>query len=111
MKQKYYLAAFISLALMAITTVYAGVTSSENDALSVTSAKISLAQAATAAEKQVGGQAARAEYETYKGKGIFDVEVVKGCDVMNVKIDPTNGNILSVEADELDHDYGTDKAD
>lgn len=111
MKQKHYLAAFVALTMTAISTVYAGVTSGENDALAVTSAKISLAQAATSAEKQVGGKAARAEYESYKGKSIFDVEVVKGADVMTVKVDATNGNILSVETDELDRDDEKDKAD
>jgi uncharacterized membrane protein YkoI len=111
MKQKYYLAAFVALTMTAISTIYAGVSSSENDALAVTSARISLAQAATSAEKQEGGKAARAEYESYKGRNIFDVEVVKGADVMTVKVDATNGTILSVETDELDRDDGKDKAD
>lgn len=104
MKQKYYLTAFGVLTLAAISTVYAGVTTYENDALAVTSANISLIQAVTAAEAKVGGKAARVEYEHYQGSGVFDVEVVKGEDVMAVIVDASNGTILAVKADEVDRD-------
>jgi uncharacterized membrane protein YkoI len=110
MKQKYNFLAFTVISVAAIATVYAA-TSSENDALAIASAKVSLTQAVTTAEQHVGGKAARAEYEHHKGQWMFDVEVVKGKQVMDVKVDSINGKILSAEMDSTDHDDTHDKED
>ena len=110
MKQRIYLAAFAILSVTAITSTYAAVTH-ENDAQAIESAKISLTQAVNAAEQHVGGKAARAEYESHKGKWVFDVEVVKGKQVMDVTVDPISGKVVSSSEDKTDHDDAYDKED
>lgn len=111
MKQKHYLLAFSMLALTTIGTVYARVTTAENDALAIASANISITQAISTAEQYVGGKAARAEYETYKGLRLFDLEVVKDNQVVDVKIDATSGRIIASTEDNSDHDSEPEKAD
>lgn len=81
---------------------------SENDALGITKTPISLTHAITSAEQHVGGKASRAEYEQEGGRPVFDVEVVKGKDVMDVKVDPTSGKVISAAADKIDQ--GEDEA-
>lgn len=110
MKQKYKLLVFSIISATAIASAYAAI-SPENDALAIESAKVSLAQAVTAAEQHVGGKAARAEYEHHKGKWVFDVEVVKGKKVMDVKVDPTSGKVVSATDDKTEHDDTHDKDD
>jgi len=110
MKQKYNLLAFAAFSVTAIATAYAA-TSPENDALAIASAKVSLTQAVTTAEQHVGGKAARAEFEHHKGQWVFDVEVVQGKQVMDVKVDPLSGRILSAVLDKTDHDDTYDKED
>lgn len=110
MKQKHNFLAFIVFSVAAIVTAYAAI-SPENDALAIASAKVSLTQAVTTAEQHVGGKAARAEYEHHKGQWVFDVEVVKGKQVIDVKVDPISGKILSAIEDNTDHDDAHDKED
>jgi len=110
MKQKYNFLAFTVFSVASIATAYAAI-SPENDALAIASAKVSLTQAVTTAEQHVGGKAARAEYEHHKGQWVFDVEVVKGKQVMDVKVDPISGKILSAVEDNTDHDDAHDKED
>jgi len=115
MKQKYNFLAFTALlvavfATTYIATAYAAI-SSENDALAIASAQVSLTQAVTTAEQHVDGKAVRAEYEHHKGQWVFDVEVVKGKQVMDVKVDPISGRILSAVEDNTDHDDAHDKED
>lgn len=110
MKQKYNLLAFTAFSVAAIATAYAAI-SPENDALAIESAKISMTQAVTTAEQHVGGKAARAEYEHHKGLWGFDVEVVKGKHVVDVKVDPISGKILSAVEENTDHDDAHDKED
>lgn len=110
MKQKYNFLALTIFSVAAIATAYAA-TSSENDALAIASANVSLSQAVAIAEQHVGGKAARAEYEHHKGQWVFDVEVVKGMQVMDVKVDPNSGKILSAVKDDTDHDDAHDKED
>ena len=110
MKHKFHLAALAALSAAAIATAYAA-KSAENDALAISGAKIGMAQAVTAAEQHVGGKASKAEYEQDKGQWVFDVEVVKDKKVMDVKVDPTSGNVLTAVEDKTDHDDDHDKAD
>ena len=110
MKQKYNFLAFAAFSVATIATAYAAI-SPENDALAIETARINMTQAVTTAEQHVGGKAARAEYEKHKGQWVFDVEVVKGKTVMDVKVDPTSGKIISAAEDKSDRDNVHDKAD
>jgi uncharacterized membrane protein YkoI len=104
MKRKIYLAALAVVSAAAIGSVYATNKFSENDALAITTAKIDLIQAVTAAEQHVGGKASRAEYEYEKGQSLFEIEVVKDKSVMDVKVDPMSGKVIAAVADKRDRD-------
>lgn len=95
------------------TVAYAAESRTENDAmgLPITQAKISLAQAATAAEQHVNGKATRAEYENSKQGWVYDVEVVSGPKVFDVKIDADKGTVISSAEDLVDRDDDHDKRD
>ncbi|TCV85368.1 PepSY domain-containing protein [Sulfurirhabdus autotrophica] len=98
------------LSAAAIGTAFAA-KSLENDALAVTAAKVSITQAIAAAEQHVGGKASRAEYERAKGQYVFDIEVVKDKNVMDVEVDPTSGKVIAAVEDKNDHDDHHDRAD
>lgn len=110
MQRSTYLTTLAALSALALGSAYAA-GPQENDALAIAAAKISLSQAVSAAERHVGGKASRAEYEQHNGKWVFDVEVVKGKDVMDVKVDPASAKVLAASKDEADQDDGNDKAD
>jgi len=110
MKRKIYLAALAALVATSIGATYAA-KSAENDALAITGAKIDLTQAVTVAEQHIGGKASRAEYERHKGAWVFDVEVVNGKKIVDVKVDPASGNVIAATEDKTDHDDGQDKDD
>jgi uncharacterized membrane protein YkoI len=108
MKRKLVPAAIAAAIAVAIGGAYAAQSSKENDALAVSTAKIDLTQAIAAAEQHVGGKAAKAEYERDKGQWVFDVEVVKGQTVMDVKVDPASGKVIAATEDKVDHDDDND---
>ena len=110
MQRKSSLTALAALAATLIGSAYAA-KPAENDALAVAGAKIGMTQAVAAAERHVGGRAARAEYERHGGQWVFDVEVVKDKNVMDVKVDPTSGKVIAATEDKIDHDDAGDKAD
>lgn len=110
MKHKIYLTALAVLSATAIGTAYAA-KAMENDSLAIESAKVSLNQAVTAAEQQVGGKASRAEFEKHKGQWVFDVEVVNGKQVMDVKVDSTSGKVIVATEDKTDRDDDYDRDD
>ena len=74
-------------------------------------AGIGLGQAVASAEQHVGGKAAKAEYERHEGQWVYDVEVVKGKTVMDVKVDPADGRVIEARADRVDHDDEGDHED
>ena len=111
MKRKAYLAALAAFSTAAVVGTAVAAQSSGNDALTISNAGISLIQAVGTAEQHVGGKAARAEYERHKGQGVFDVEVVKGATVMDVKVGAGNGKVIEAIADAADHDGGGDHED
>ena len=78
--------------------------SAENDAQAINDAKISLTQAIAAAEKHAAGKASKAEIERHKDKLVYEVEVVSGTKVMDVKVDPQLGTVLSATEDTGDHE-------
>ncbi|MBX9810609.1 MAG: PepSY domain-containing protein [Burkholderiales bacterium] len=110
MKRTVYLTALAALSATAIGTAYAA-KAMENDALAIETAKIGLTQAVTAAEQQVGGKASRVEFEKHKGQWVFDVEVVNGKKVMDVKVDSTSGKVIAATEDKADRDDDHDQAD
>lgn len=95
----------------AATTAYAAGSESENDAMAVSNANISLSQAIQAAEQKTHGRASRAEYENTSQGRAYDVEVVSGSKVFDVRIDAQDGSVLSSTADPVDHDDEGDEID
>ena len=93
------------------TVAYAAQGGMENDALSITKAKIPLAQAVTTAEQHVNGRASRAEYENSKQGWVYDVEVVSGAKVFDVRVDADKGTVISSAEDKADRDDYHDKQD
>ena len=83
----------------------------ENDALAITIAKIPLSQAVTVAEKHANGKASRAEYENSKQGRVYDVEVVSGTKVFDVRVDADKGTVISSAEDKAEHDDDHDKRD
>ena len=57
---------------------------------------VTLATAISAAEKETGGKALKAEFETKGGKSLFEVKVTRNDEVRKVKIDASNGKVLKV---------------
>ncbi len=83
-----------------------------NDAESVNQATLTLSQAIAAAEQQAGGRASKAEYEHSKAHGwVYDVEVVSGAKVFDVKVDAQSGTVLASTLDSGDHDDEHDERD
>lgn len=106
---------YTKLSLLAIAIVstgavaYAAKGGIENDALAIAKAKIPLTQAVTVAEQHANGKASRAEYENSKHGWVYDVEVVSGAKVFDVRVDAEKGSIVSSAEDKSDHD--NDKQD
>lgn len=92
-----------AIALLAIVTGSAQAASPrENDGRPISAAKIGLADAVTTAEDHVGGTASHAAFEQSQGRAVFDVEVVADHQVVDVKVDASNGKVLSSQADRTD---------
>lgn len=93
------------------SAAYAVNNNTENDAMTIGKAKVSLVQAVTSAEQHVNGKAVRAEYENSKHGWVYDVEVVSGAKVFDVKVDANKGTVISAAEDKADHDDHHDKKD
>ena len=101
----------LAIALAAMGTVAYAAKSMENDAITVVNAKIPLTQAVIAAEQHANGKAIRAEYEQSKLGWVYDVEVVSGAKVFDVKVDADKGTVISSVEDKADRDDDHDKKD
>ncbi|WOD14378.1 PepSY domain-containing protein [Paraburkholderia kirstenboschensis] len=88
---------------------YAAQGSMENDAEAITKARIPLIQAVNAAEQHANGKASRAEFENSKQGWVYDVEVVSGAKVIDVRVDAEKGAVISAAEDKADHDDDHDK--
>ncbi|MEO5698667.1 MAG: PepSY domain-containing protein [Burkholderiaceae bacterium] len=106
------------LAMFAAALVVAGgatafaAQTAENDAQAVNQATVTLAQAVAAAEQQAGGRASKAEFEHSKAHGwVYDVEVVSGAKVFDVKVDAQKGTVLASTLDTADHGDEHDERD
>lgn len=67
-------------------------------------AKVSLVQAVTTAEEHAGGKASRAELQNEDGRLVYGVEVADAAKTTDVKVDATDGRVLSAQADQADHE-------
>ncbi len=56
-------------------------------------------------------KASRAEYENSKQGWVYDVEVVSGAKVFDVRVDADKGTVISSAEDKADHDDDHDKRD
>jgi uncharacterized membrane protein YkoI len=83
----------------------------ENDALAIRNAKLSLVDAVGIAQRHASGQASRAAFEHSKQGWIYDVEVVSGRKVFDVRVDATKGTVLSSSEDKADRGGEADKED
>ncbi|MEO8559909.1 MAG: PepSY domain-containing protein [Rhodospirillales bacterium] len=90
--------------VIAIGGVGAAASARETDPPSMANAGIGMVQAVTVAEHHVNGKAARAEFEKSKGQWVYDVEVVSGTKVYDVKVDPAKGSVISSAEDKADAD-------
>lgn len=99
-------------ALLAASGIAAyATTRMENDAVSLPATKISLSQAVAAAEQQANGRATRAELEHTQSGIFFEVEVVSGAKVFDVRVDADKGTVISSAEDKAEHDDDHDKKD
>ena len=101
----------IAIVLASVGTIAYAANNVENEALAIANAKIPMTQAITIAEQHVKGKAARAEYEHSKTGWVYDVEVVSGAKVFDVRVDASTGAIISSVEDKADHDDDHDKQD
>jgi uncharacterized membrane protein YkoI len=105
----------LSILAIAIATTgavaYAGKGGAENDALSITKAKISLAQAVAIAEQHANGKALHAEYENSRQGWVYDVEVVSGTKVFDVRVAADRAAVISSAEDKADRDDDHDAQD
>ena len=108
--------AVISAILASAAVVgFAATQSAENDAVStaaaMSKAKVSLSQAITAAEQHANGKALKAEYEQTKAGWAYDVEVVAGNKVFDVRVDADKGTVISSAEDKNDREDDQDEKD
>ena len=85
----------------------------ENDAVvDLAKAKISLSQAIGSAETHAAGKAVKAELDSERGPVVFNVEVITADNkVMDVRVDATDGKVLSSQLDQADRGGKEDKDD
>ncbi|MDF3839992.1 PepSY domain-containing protein [Cupriavidus basilensis] len=72
----------------------------ENDVLAIANTKIPLVQAIATAEQHANGKAIRAEFD----QGLYDVEVVSGGNVFDVRVDADKGTVISSAKDTGDRE-------
>ena len=100
--------AVIATALTTLGGAAYAAQSGGNDALAINQAKVSLSQAISAAEQQHSGKASKAEFEHSKSGWVYEIEVVSGDKVFDVKVDADKGTILSSAEDTVDRHEGRD---
>ena len=96
------LLAVVSAATSAV--VYAANGGMESEAMALIKAKIPLTRAVTIAERYVNGKASQAEFESSMLGWVYDVEIVSGAKVFDVKVDADDGTVISSVEDKPDHD-------
>ena len=100
---KHPIASITAAALLACGTPWAWAAArTENDALAAASAKVSLTPAISVAEQHAAGKATKAEFERGKQGPLYEVEVVSGSKVFDVRVDAEQGTVLASREDKLD---------
>ena len=105
---------YTKIGLVAVTLAATGVGAyatidMESESSALVQAKFSIAQAIATAEQHTNGKAIRAELEQSNAGPTFDVEVVSGSKLFEVKVDADKGTVTSsaeAKADRED-DEGT----
>ncbi|MBS0391045.1 MAG: PepSY domain-containing protein [Comamonadaceae bacterium] len=105
------LAALAAVLATSGALAYAAASAEGNDALAAAAAPVSLTQAIAAAEQHANGKATRAEYEHSRKGAYYEVEVVQGQQVWDVRVDPQKGTVLTVALDKADKSDRHDKDD
>lgn len=108
---RYTKIAFATVGLATVLATAYATKTAENDATAISRAKISMTQAVTAAEQHANGKASRAEYEQTKTGWAYDVEVVSGVKVFDVRVDADKGTVISSVEDKADRDDNQDQQD
>ena len=111
MKRSTSLTAAAAVAVATAGTIAFAAQEKENDALGVLNASVSLVDAINVAQQHASGRAARAEYEHSKQGWVYDVEVVSGRKVFDVRVDAAKGTVISSVEDKMDRDDEQDKED
>lgn len=115
MNRKYYIPALIMAAgvVTAGGLTFAKQFDAENESSAdFAKATISLSQAVSAAEAQAGGKASKAEFASERGALVYEVEIVTAdSKVFDVKVDATNGKVLSSKLDQADRGEKEDNDD
>ncbi|HEY8905535.1 MAG TPA: PepSY domain-containing protein [Rhodoferax sp.] len=107
---------YTKIGLIAVTLVAIGVAACaaknmENEAAILPATKITLSQAVNTAEQHAGGHAIRAELEKSKTGLTYNVEVINGASIFDVKVNPDKGTVIASTADKADHGDGQDGPD
>ena len=102
---------FLTIALVTTGSVAYAAKGMDNDAMSITNARIPLGRAVAIAEEYVHGKATRAEYEHSKPGWVYDVEVISGTRVFDIKVDADQGTVIASAEDKTDHDDEHDRED
>jgi uncharacterized membrane protein YkoI len=111
MKRSTSLTVAAAIAVATAGTIAFAAQEKENDALGVLNANVSLVDAVNVAQQHASGRAARAEYEHSKQGWVYDVEVVSGRKVFDVRVDAAKGTVISSVEDKMDRDDDQDKED
>lgn len=83
-----------------------------NELTTAASAKVPLREAVATAEQHLNGKAVRADFETEdNSQGVYNIEVVTGTKVFDVRIDADKGTVLAANEDKADRDHDDEEAD
>ena len=107
MQTKYIIGATLAAAVALSTAAFAVTQHMENDEVpglkvQISAAKITLAEAAHAAEAYTQGKATSVSIEHDSKQLAYKVEVLKGDQLFDVTVDSLDGKVLSVVADKGD---------
>ena len=108
---RYTKTALVAATLAAIGIAAYAAKTIENDAATLAQAKVSITQAITVAEQHAAGKATRAKLESSKAGLMYDVEVVSGTQVLDVKVDADKGTVISSTQEKADHEGDEDGQD
>lgn len=100
--QRYSTLGLIAVTLTTASAVVWAANATHNDAFAATQVPISLTQAINAAEQHAQGKAVKAEFEHARQGAHYEVEVVSGTKVFDVRVDAQKGSVISSKEDKID---------